>query len=223
MPLQNRVGPDGKIFATVARGTMMGNRGGCFHDADKVLTTHRWATKQWIACKLQFTGRQRPVMSPGCYTELFFLDEATALAAGHRPCFECRRGDAVDFATRWAEVALVQGSMHDAPKAALPRARAGDMDKILHRERLDETGAKRSFRASLGELPPGVIVNWRGKTQLWLNGHLLPWQPTGYGKALEVPATQMVSVLTPSTIVAVILGGYCPAVHSSACRQWPHN
>ena len=95
MPLQNRVTPTGEIIATTARGTMMGNRGGAFHTAAQTLTHRRWKTKAWICCVIEFKGRHRVVMSPNRYTELFFLDEATALAAGHRPCFECRRADAV--------------------------------------------------------------------------------------------------------------------------------
>src|SRR5690606_39500251 len=102
MPLQNRVTPEGEIIATSARGTMMGNRGGCLHRPDKTLGRRRWVTKQWICCELQFRGRHREVMAPRRYTELFFLDEATAFAAGHRPCFECRRADAPDFARLWA-------------------------------------------------------------------------------------------------------------------------
>ena len=98
MPLQNRVTPEGEIIATPHRGLMMGNRGGCFHLPDRTLGARRWATRQWIACVLEFKGRHRAaMMQPNRYTELFFLDEATALAAGHRPCFECRRRDAERF------------------------------------------------------------------------------------------------------------------------------
>ena len=104
MPLQNRVTPEGEIIATPHRGLMMGNRGGCFHLPDRTLGSRRWATRQWIACVLEFKGRHRQaMMQPNRYTELFFLDEATALAAGHRPCFECRRRDAERFAALWAE------------------------------------------------------------------------------------------------------------------------
>src|SRR5262249_48070514 len=102
MPLQNRVTPEGDIIATPHRGLMMGNRGGVVHLPDPTPGTRRWASRQWIACVLQFKGRQREVMQPNGYTELFFLDEATALAAGHRPCFECRRGEAEHFAELWA-------------------------------------------------------------------------------------------------------------------------
>lgn len=97
MPLPNRVDPFGKIHAVGARGTLMGNRGGCFHRDDKTLKPTHWASRQWIVCELEFKGRRRTLMSPGRYTELFFLDEATALAGGHRPCFECRRERATAF------------------------------------------------------------------------------------------------------------------------------
>ena len=119
MPLQNRVDPDGNLIAVAARGTLMGNRGGRFHTDDKKLTSRRWVSRQWICCVLDFHGRHRDVWGHS-YTELFFLDEVTALAAGHRPCFECRRKDAQVFA------ALFPGG-----------PRAADMDRILHAERLD--------------------------------------------------------------------------------------
>src|SRR5690606_9191936 len=125
MPLQNRVTPEGEIIATAARGTLMGNRGGCLHGPDRRLGRRRWVTRQWICCELQFRGRHRQVMTPGQYTELFFLDEATALAAGHRPCFECRRADAVRFARTWAQIEGQTG-----------RASAPHMDAALHAERL---------------------------------------------------------------------------------------
>src|SRR5262245_10377094 len=125
MPLQNRVTPTGEIIADPARGTLMGNRGGPLHRPDQTLGARRWVSKAWICCRLEFKGRRRQVMSPGKYTELFFLDEATALAAGHRPCFECRRAEAEQFARLWAKV----HGAHD-------RARAGDMDRVLHAERV---------------------------------------------------------------------------------------
>ena len=130
MPLQNRVTPEGEIIATPHRGLMMGNRGGAFHLPDRTLGARRWATRQWIACVLEFKGRHRAaMMQPNRYTELFFLDEATALAAGHRPCFECRRRDAERFAALWAET---RG--WPAP------ARAPEMDVGLHAERVGAAG-----------------------------------------------------------------------------------
>src|SRR4051794_26424644 len=99
MPRQNRVTPSGDIITTPERGTLMGNRG-VLHDADARIV-RRWQGKRWIACVLEFKGRWRPVMAPGRYTELFFLDEATALAAGHRPCAECRRRRFDEFRDTW--------------------------------------------------------------------------------------------------------------------------
>src|SRR5215510_2985816 len=122
MPLQNRVDPFGELFASPARGTLMGNRGGKFHADDRSLTGRRWVSRQWICCLLKFKGRRRNVWGR-YYTELFFLDEVTAFAAGHRPCFECRRKDAERFA------ALFSGKVR--------RAAAGTMDELLHAERLN--------------------------------------------------------------------------------------
>ncbi len=124
MPLQNRVTPSGELIATTARGLFMGNRGGRFHRADRTLSSRRWVSRQWICCRLEFSDRHREVWRTG-YTELFFLDEVTALAAGHRPCFECRRADARAFAE-----ALATGRALAAPP------RAAEMDAILHAERL---------------------------------------------------------------------------------------
>src|SRR5208283_6000827 len=126
MPLQNRVRPFGDLYASSARGLFMGNRGGRFHTDVKTLTARRWASRQWICCVLDFKGRRRDVWGR-FYTELFFLDEPTALAAGHRPCFECRRGDAEAFAENWRQ----------ARKFAT-RPSAGEMDEVLHGERLQD-------------------------------------------------------------------------------------
>ena len=124
MPLQNRVDPFADLFATPARGTLFGNRGGRFHTDDKTLTRRRWASRQWICCVLDFKGRQRDVWGR-FYTELFFLDEVTALAAGHRPCFECRRKDAEDFAGRWQAAFKLRTPPY-----------APEMDEVLHAQRL---------------------------------------------------------------------------------------
>src|SRR5262245_2383681 len=124
MPLQNRVDPFGELFATAARGTMFGNRGGKFHRDDRTLGARRHVSRAWSCCRLAFKGRQRQVWGRG-YTELFFLDEVTALAAGHRPCFECRRYDAQDFADRWQRAFKLPA-----------RPRASEMDKVLQPERL---------------------------------------------------------------------------------------
>ena len=142
MPLPNRVDPFGDLFATPARGTLFGNRGGKFHRDDKTLGSRRWVSRQWICCVLKFKGRQRNVWGR-YYTELFFLDEVTAFAAGHRPCFECRRQDAERFA------ALFSGKKQ--------RALADAMDRVLHAERLDGK-AKRTHRRNLDSLPDGAMI-----------------------------------------------------------------
>jgi len=210
VPLQNRVTPAGDIIATPHRGLMMGNRGGAFHLPGRTLGTRRWATRQWIACVLQFKGRQRAgMMLPNRYTELFFLDEATALSAGHRPCFECRRGDAERFALLWAET-----------RAWPAPARAPEIDVALHEERVGAKGQKITYRAQLGALPDGTFIRLpddAGERAYLVDGNrLLAWAPAGYGPGLPRPQRREVEVLTPRSIVAVLSSGYCPMLHPSA-------
>jgi hypothetical protein len=203
MPLQNRVTPDGDIVATSHRGTMMGNRGGCFHRDDRTLSKRRWASKQWICCVLSFKARKRQLMQPGLYTELFFLDEATALAAGHRPCFECRRADAVQFQRLWAET---------TGRGVLPRA--GDMDEQLHAERIPPPQAR--GQRPVSELPAGAFVQVEGEAYLVAGrDSLRSWSFDGYG-AVELAPSQPVTVLTPPSIVTVLSAGYRPRLHASA-------
>jgi hypothetical protein len=207
MPLQNRVTPSGEIIATPQRGLMMGNRGGAFHRPDRTLGVRRWASRQWICCVLSFKDRHRAVMQPNRYTELFFLDEATALAAGHRPCFECRRNDALRFASAWAQ------ARH------LPvRPTAPEMDEVLHAERLDAGGGKRTFPASAGDLPAGTFVRLDppGPDYLYDGKRLFPWSPDGYGPPRDAAPGLPVRVLTPASIVAVLSAGYRPMLHASA-------
>ena len=135
MPLQTRITPFGELIADPARGLFMGNRGGRIHGADRKLTARRWASRQWICCRLDFKGRHRTVWGDS-YTELFFLDEVTALAAGHRPCFECRRADALAFTDAWA-------------RTCGHHPRAAEMDATLHAERLDGR-AKKTHRRNRG-------------------------------------------------------------------------
>lgn len=206
MPLQNRVTPTGEIIATPARGTMMGNRGGAFHTPARTLTHRRWKTKAWICCVLEFKGRHRAVMMPNRYTELFFLDEATALAAGHRPCFECRRADAVRFALAWAAAA-----------GAGRRPSAPEMDKVLHPER---TGKVPGTTSIMDELPNGSFVAWQNQPHLVLAGRLRPWTVEGYGSAFRVGLDERLPVLTPPSIVAALSAGYWPMVHTSAQTGW---
>jgi hypothetical protein len=209
MPLTNRVTPEGEIIAAAARGTVMGNRGGRLHRADKTLGGRRWVNKAWIVCRLSFNGRQREVMSPSSYTELFFLDEATAFAAGHRPCFECRRQDAVRFAELFA----------GGPEGPGGRARAVAIDEMLHGERLTAGGEKATFEAFAGSLPAGTMVRHAGAA--WLipgDGRMLAWTPRGYGREMAVPTIAAVTVLTPRHTVGVLSAGYCVGIHASARR-----
>ncbi|MGE0765336.1 MAG: hypothetical protein AB7L90_02630 [Hyphomicrobiaceae bacterium] len=205
MPLQNRVTPVGEIVAHPARGLMMGNRGGPLHDAHRTLGRRRWVSRQWICCRLSFNDRQRQVMTPGRYTELFFLDEATALAAGHRPCFECRRDDSLRFASLWA-----------AARGHTERATAPEMDRVLHAERVDEAGRKVTYHAGRGDLPSGTFVRLGSQPYLVWATRLYPWSPEGYGdpRPLHREPTAM-EVLTPRSIVAVLGGGFVPGVHPS--------
>jgi hypothetical protein len=196
MTLRNRVTPYGEIVAVPERGTLMGNRG-LLHADDG---SHRrdWKVRRWIACELAFKGRKRELRQPGQYTELFFLDEATALAAGHRPCAECRREDY----RRW--------------QAAWPHGEAGAdaMDVVLHASRLDGK-AKRTYEAALGELPDGVIVERDGAPFLVAAGTLRPWSAAGYGAPRPAPAGERATVLTPQATVATIAAGYAVSAHPS--------
>ncbi len=197
MPLQNRIDPFGELFASPARGLLMGNRGGRLHDERRRLGARRWASKQWICCRLDFKGRQRQVWGDS-YTELFFLDEVTALAAGHRPCFECRRKDAQDFA------ALFPGK-HTAPA----------MDAVLHDERVAGK-AKRRHRRDIDALPDGAMIALGDDAFAVRGSSLLRWTPSGYGAAQRRPHSVEVDVLTPPAILAVLGKGYRPLWHPSA-------
>ena len=202
MPLQSRVSPLGELFAAPARGTLMGNRGGRLHDAQRKLSARRWVNRAWICCKLAFNDRHRKVWG-NSYTELFFLDEVTAFAAGHRPCFECRRQDAERFAL------LFSGKER--------RASAAAMDKILHAERLDGK-AKRSHRTKLDTLPDGAMISLDGQAFAVQGNRLLRWAPDGYSQIRARPRGIDVDVLTPPSILTVLRRGYGPLWHPSATR-----
>jgi hypothetical protein len=206
MPLQNRVTPESEIVAVGARGTMMGNRGGPLHGDDRTLRRRRWVSKQWICCRLEFNGRRRIVMAPSRYTELFFLDEATALAAGHRPCFECRRQEFLFFATLWNGIRGRDG-----------RATVAEMDDVLHAERVDAAGRRPLWRSPWAALPSGTIARHGGAPHLVLSGWLLPWSHEGYCAALPRPDGEA-DVITPPSMAAVLAAGYRPALHASAGR-----
>jgi hypothetical protein len=203
MPLQNRVNPFGELFATPARGALFGNRGGRFHTDAKTLTARRWASRQWICCVLDFKGRQRDVWGR-FYTELFFLDEPTALAAGHRPCFECRRKDAEAFAEVWRKARRLR-----------TRPYADAMDEVLHRERLHGR-AKRTHRRNIDALPDGAFVVLDGEAFAVRGRALMHWTPQGYDARRKRRRGITVDVLTPPAILAVLSAGYRPRWHPSA-------
>lgn len=200
MPLQNRVNPEGVICHSSARGTLMGNRG-CLHD-DKQNITSNSKRDAWVTCLLEFKGRKRPLMKPGQYTELFFLDEATALAAGHRPCAECRRERYKAFLAAWPETG----------------AKAGDVDVTLKRERVK--GSRKVMSADqLSTLPDGVLVKHMGSGHFYLlhGGEAYPWSFSGYG-AKERPQSLSgnFQLLTPASTVAALKNGYRPDFN----HQW---
>lgn len=204
MPLQNRVTPTGEIVAVAARGLFMGNRG-ILHDDTKQLGRSRWKHKVWIICRTCFRGRHRTVMAPRRYTELFFFDEAVAIAAGHRPCFECRRQDFHAWQRAWQ----AGNGIADTP-------RAPEMDRALHAERIiSGTRRQRTWRCPLGTLPDAAFVVWDGQPHIRIEGRLRPWSYDGYGAAVDVPDVETVIVLTPPSSVGAIRGGYRPALHSS--------
>ena len=220
MPLQNRVAPNGELYAVPFRGTMMGNRGGKFHRDDKTLGKRRWASTHWICCELHWKDQQHEPMGQG-YTSLFFLDEVTALAAGHRPCFFCRRKDA---------------------KAFLGGRKVAEFDQALHFERMrvgtrplspsdsspNQVGGAQDFRpptALLGEvpegrrgnLPDGVMVEAGGAFYAKRDEHFLRWSFAGYDRA--VPILNHFKILTPPLIVGILASGYKPRWHITA-QQW---
>ena len=206
MALQNRVTPLGELVADPARGLVYGNRG-CLHDGAGRIR-RRYNGKRWIACRLEFRGWHRsPLMQPGRFTELFFLDEVTALAAGHRPCALCRREDYTRFAKIW-------GELHPG------QAGADAIDAQLHAERLDPvTRAPLHHSAPFAELPDGAFVLREGGPWLVLGGGLLRWTPAGYAEQVPQPAGRPAVVITPRSVVEVLRAGWQPLVpflHPSA-------
>ena len=206
MPLQNRVTPLGKLIADPARGLVYGNRG-CLHDATGRIR-RRFNGKRWIACRLAFRGWQRrPLLQPGRFTELFFLDEATAFAAGHRPCALCRREDYDRLLAIWRD-------LHPG------QVGADAIDAQLHGERVAPgTRAQLHHDAAFGELPDGAFVLLDGEPQLVLGRQLLRWSPAGYTTRTSRPARGRAVVITPPSLVEVLRSRWDPLVplfHPSA-------
>jgi hypothetical protein len=186
--LQNRVQPNGEIVASPSRGLMMGNRGGKFHRDDKTLGRRRWASRHWICCELSWKGAHHEPMGSG-YTSLFFLDEVTALAAGHRPCFFCRRKEAKDFlGGRWV----------------------GEFDTELHAQRVAQ------HKARVGDLPDGAMVGHGTHAYAVKGAHLLQWSHSKYVLAIAANSINTARLLTPPLIVEILGRGYQPRWHPSA-------
>jgi hypothetical protein len=205
MPLQNRVTPFGEIVAIAQRGLFTGNRGIIHDPATKTLLNRRWATKTWLVCSCEYKARRRAVMAERSWTELFFLDEAVALAAGHRPCFACRRAAAERFRECWA-------AAHGGP---LPSVKA--MDSVLHDERLDG-GRKRvhPIPGPLEALPDGAAVVAAGAAFVLHSGQAHRWTNEGYGRPERL--RQADGLLTPPSILRVLGTGYRPVLHPSIDR-----
>src|SRR5262245_22379274 len=202
MPLQNRVMPTGDIVATPHRGLFTGNRGIIHDPATKTLLNKRWSSPAWITCLCEFRGWRRPVMARRSWTELFFLDEATAFAAGHRPCFFCRRDNAKQFRSCWE-----QGN-------GVTNVRAKEMDAVLHRERL-ERGRKRlhPLPMAVGQLPDGAMVQRGEESFVIMQGRALRWSMAGYEAA---DAIEDAMLLTPPSTLRAFGAGYRPVLHPSA-------
>src|SRR3984893_18325895 len=206
MPLQNRVTPLGELVADPGRGLVYGNRG-CLHDGTGGIC-RRYNGKRWIACQLQFRGWQRrPLLQPGRLTELFFLDDATALAAGHRPCALCRRKDYARLVTIWRE-------LHPG------QVGADAIDAQLHTERT-QPGARtqRHHQAALDQLPDGAFVLQEGAPWLVLGLQLLRWSAAGYRARKPRPVHQQAQLITPPSLVHLLHTGWQPLValvHPSA-------
>jgi len=206
LPLQNRVDPYGKFRAVPVRGAWMGNRG-VLHDASKRIVAP-WRSKRWITCTLRFKDRHRIVFSPRRWSELFFLDEATAFAAGHRPCAECRRDRFNEFRKAWMSVnaGLLTGDGSNIE----------EIDKVLHAERAIRGGGKQTYTAQLDSLPSGTFVEYRRMPHLIWRGRLWPWSFRGYAASVEPHAIEVV-VLTPKSIVRIFRSGLLlPQVQESA-------
>ena len=203
MPLQNRVDPWGNLIAVEARGAWMGNRG-ILHDAQQQIIAP-WKHKAWVTCQLEFQGRRRTIFSPNNYSELFFLDEATAFSAGHRPCAECRRARYKAFKEAWCAANGVELSTPIA-----------QIDKQLHAERAARGGGKITFTLDFERVPDGAFIDGNGHALLKWRTVLKRWSPTGYENAhATFDPQESVTVLTPQSIVRLYAAGFSPQVHAS--------
>jgi hypothetical protein len=201
MPLQNRVLPTGEIVAISDRGLFTGNRGIIHDPTTKTLLKRRWSSHAWLTCVIEFRGRRRQVMGAHSWTELFFLDEATALAAGHRPCFYCRREDANRFRAAWEKGNRVSEVL------------APDMDAALHRERFASAKKLHPLPMETERLPDGAMVRSGEESFVIMQGRPLAWSPSGYRKVKGDIGD--VKLMTPPSTLRALTAGYRPVIHPS--------
>ena len=204
MPYQNRVDPWGACHAVAHRGTLLGNRG-IIHDANqKIVATHK--LQAWITCALEYKGRRRQVMSPRTWTELFFLDEATAFSAGHRPCAYCRRPRYNEFKAAWLQANrhLLEGQSEGINR----------IDRVIHTQRL-KRGKKVTYAAPLRSLPAGTMIQMQSHAYVVWNGGLYKWSFSGYRFARNMRSNDSATVLTPKSYVDTFRQGFTPQVHAS--------
>jgi len=198
--LQNRVDPFGNIIKTSARGLLMGNRGLLHNDKKELVRPYK--LHAWITCKLEFKDRRRQVMTPGLYTELFFMDEATSFAAGHRPCFECRRDEAEKFKSCWLKG---HPEYHFDKRTSIKH-----IDDIIHHQRISPQNEKITYEAQAATLPDGTFVVLDNDPYLIKSGSMHQWTPFGYKKKIQLPPDAILKVLTPRSIVNAFCAGYLP-------------
>jgi hypothetical protein len=198
MPLQNRCNPFGELVATSARGTIMGNRGGKFHRDDRTLGRRRWSSRHWICCDLHYKNKRHDAMGR-YYTSVFFLDEVTALAAGHRPCFFCRRKEAQHFLS-----------------LAAPPLMADAADLILHEQRLASRQKTVTQACDVAALPDGAMIAIDGAPYAVRGDRLLRWSFEGYADPRPRRATQRATLITPHLFVTILANGFQPRLHDIA-------
>jgi hypothetical protein len=198
--LQNRVDPFGQLIKTPERGAWLGNRGVIHNEHKEIVRAFK--IKAWITCVLEFRGRHREIMQPHRWTELFFLDEATAFSAGHRPCFQCRYKDHQRFKEFWLKGNPQYGFNMKTPVSKI--------DNILQTERIAADKSKVTYEKEIEALPNGTFVMFKEKPYL-LKDHLLYlWSPEGYAKAITLPDVEKLQVLTPRSFVNMFIAGYVP-------------
>ena len=203
MPIQNRVDPWGNILAVSARGTFLGNRGILHNEKQQIVKPYQH--QSWVTCRLKFKNRKRKIMSPGAYTELFFLDEATAFAAGHRPCGECRRERYSQFKDLWVRANL-KNQANDIKISVINRT--------MHKERINKR-VKVTYKAYIKDLPDGTIFSYNGSAYLVFNDKIYLWSFEGYRLPDTINFADKVDVLTPQSIVNIFKMGFLPGVHDS--------